>query len=830
MSTSDLLKHAERVFFEVVALPEGQRASAVDRLCAGNVALRTEVESLLRHSTTVGEFLASPALGVNLGDAEPAPAPDPMLGRALGNYVVRRRLAAGGMGVVYLADRAEADFKQEVAIKVVKRGMDTEEILRRFRAERRTLASLNHPNIARLLDGGATDDGQPYLVMEYVQGQPIDEYCDQKRLGLHERLRLFRQVCDAVQYAHQNLTVHRDLKPGNILVTGSGVPKLLDFGISKVLSAPGTATMTSLDERRLTPEYASPEQVKGDAVTTATDIYSLGVILYELLAGRRPYTFVARSPAELERLICIQAPQSPSTSVMRPQGSAPPPEQIGRARDLPPAALRRHLRGDLDNIILKALRKEPERRYASAEQFASDIDRYLNNLPVSARQETPMYVLAKFVRRHRVATGATALVAAVILGAAAAVGWQARVASLERDEAYAARDQAEAIVSFLQRMLSYADPQNEGPDARVRSVLDTAAENADTELHADPRVKAAISSTIGSTYLSLGLYDVAEKHIRAAFTARESLLGMARTDQARAAAEHDLAESKMDLAHLHYARAQFDEAESLLRESLETHERLRGPDEPANADISRVLNDLGAVLRGAGKLDEAESVHRRALEIRIKIGGADSIEVAESLNNLANVLRAKNDLESASRFMAEALRIRRVALRAGHPLTVQAIQNMAVLKASTGDYAGAIPLFEEAVELEMRTFGPDHPSRARTLVNLANVRRAGGDAPGSEAPLREALRIQKLRLDAQDPTTWATQSSLARTLNETGRDDQAVPLLEEAVAALAGAGPRGARHLESAATLLAEIYDALGRAADAARIRAAHLAPRADGG
>jgi serine/threonine protein kinase/tetratricopeptide (TPR) repeat protein len=359
-----------------------------------------------------------------------SPEEDPMAGRQLGVYKLVRRVGQGGMAAVYLAVRADGEYRQQVAIKLIRPGLDSGEVLRRFRNDRQTLAGLDHPNIVKLLDGGSTPEGLPYLVMDYVEGSPIDQYCDNRKLSVDERLRLFSKVCGGVQYAHQKRVIHRDLKPSNILVTAEGVPKLLDFGIAKVLSPElsGQALATQTGARCMTPAYASPEQVRGRSVTPATDIYSLGVVLYELLSGHRPYRLREHTPTEMERAICEQEPELPSTAVSRVESETSSggatvtktPELVSQTREGQPERLRRRLRGDLDNIVLKALRKEPERRYGSAEEFARDIDRHLKQLPVAARPSSLAYRASKFTRRHRREVS-TSVVGIFVLAAAAAI-------------------------------------------------------------------------------------------------------------------------------------------------------------------------------------------------------------------------------------------------------------------------------------------------------------------------------------------------------------------------------------------------------------------------
>jgi serine/threonine protein kinase len=404
--TPDRWKEIEEVFQTALDLPPVERRGYIAEACAGDDTLREQVEALVAQHDAAGEFIETPALDVVALRPPPdqsAAAPmtesfvDPSIGRRIGAYRITREIGRGGMGAVYLAERADSEFRLSVAVKLIKRGMDTDFILRRFRNERQILASLDHPHIARLLDGGTTEDGLPYFVMEYIEGLPIYRYCDERKLTLRERLALFRKVCDAVHYAHRNLVIHRDIKPSNILVTPDGKPKLLDFGIAKVLN-PEIAEAITLDPtatamRLMTPEYASPEQVQGLRVTPATDVYSLGILLYELLTGHRPYRLRNRAPHDIARVICEDEPPNPSVRITSPDDLLPAPAQaedhttlsyLYWSRGSTVESLRRELAGDLDNIVMKALRKEPERRYQTAEELRDDITRYLEGRPVLA--------------------------------------------------------------------------------------------------------------------------------------------------------------------------------------------------------------------------------------------------------------------------------------------------------------------------------------------------------------------------------------------------------------------------------------------------------------
>jgi eukaryotic-like serine/threonine-protein kinase len=421
--TPERWQRVEQLFHLSLEREASQREAFLDEACAGDSDLRVQVELLLAYDRQESDFLETPASGATR-DRFDEHQPGPMTGRRIGAYQITREIGHGGMGAVYLAVRADDQYQKQVAIKLIKRGMDTEPILRRFRTERQILANLDHPNIARLLDGGTTEEGLSYFIMDYVDGLPIDRYCDTQKLTIVERLRLFRTVCSAVAYAHQNRVVHRDLKPGNILVTAQGIVKLLDFGVAKLLNSEGsskTTGTTAASLRPMTPEYASPEQVRGSVITPASDIYSLGVLLYELLTGHRPYRIRSLTPQEIEHVICEEAPEKPSMVIGRveeaPDRDHPlTPASLIETRDGQPEKLRRSLAGDLDNIVLMALRKEPERRYGSVDQFSEDIHRHLEGLPVIARKDALWYRSAKFIKRNKAAVVATTLGAGILLG------------------------------------------------------------------------------------------------------------------------------------------------------------------------------------------------------------------------------------------------------------------------------------------------------------------------------------------------------------------------------------------------------------------------------
>ncbi|MHC4236297.1 MAG: serine/threonine protein kinase, partial [Planctomycetota bacterium] len=489
---NDSLRRVQEVFRELLEREPSEHGRFLDQLRATEPDLAREVESLLGADHRAGDFLERSPPELELIHKRHEPGLQP--GTQIGPYAVLKLLGRGGMGDVYLAERADQEYEKQVAIKLVRPGADSEEILDRFWRERQILANLEHQNIARLLEGGTTANGQPYLVMEHVDGEPIDRYCDRHRLSIDARLRLFRSVCAAVEYAHRNLVVHRDLKPGNIMVTAAGVAKLLDFGIAKVLAteglAPGTMTRTGL--LPMSPEYASPEQVRAGPITTSTDVYALGLVLYELLTGQRPQKLGNLSLPEIERVVCERIPERPSAALsafpIRAGGEGEATlEGVAAARSTTADRLRHKLAGDLDTIVMKALHKEPERRQRSVKELSEDLGRHLVGLPVRARADTLGYRTAKFVRRHLVGMAAAVLVAGTLAGGAASTLWQARRAAAERDRARTEARKSEQVAGFLTDLFRAADPdETQGDTVTVGTILERGQQRIRETLQEQP--------------------------------------------------------------------------------------------------------------------------------------------------------------------------------------------------------------------------------------------------------------------------------------------------------------------------------------------------------
>lgn len=796
-------RRIETLFEEAAALPARERATFLSERCGEDLALRGEIESLLAADEQAAGFLGRPVVPA----AAPTPPPTSLVGRQVGHYRVEARLGEGGMSTVYLAVRADDVYQQKVALKVLGYGADRSDLAARFRAERQILASLDHAGIARLLDGGATDDGRPYLVMEYIEGVPIDRFCDQQRLGIDARIDLFRQVCATVQYAHQNLVVHRDIKPSNILVRTDGVPRLLDFGIAKLLEGAelsGAIEATGTGQRLMTPQYASPEQVAGGVVTTATDVYSLGVLLYVLLTGHLPYRQPGTTSESLQRAVVEQDPERPSSAVgretdgghRRPServaGDGPTQEAVSEARGLRPQQLRRKLRGDLDNIVLMALRKEPERRYASVGLLSEDLRRYREQLPVAAQPDSLGYRARKFVARHRAGVAAAAVGFAVVVGLAATMTVQAARLARQRDEIRTERDKALEIRGFLEQVFSGTDPSAaRGETVTAREILDEGAARVMAKLEDQPETQAALALTIGKVYVSLGLSDRARPLLRQSLALRrrlygdshldvaESLLVLAALDQEsgdfaaaeagqrqaleilrRQLADEDprVAEALNNLSGTLIARADYPEAETVLREALALHRRTHGADDESAATY---LTNLGSVLRRLGKLAEAEAAHREALAIGREVFGPVHPKLARQLNNLAVLLRDEGQMAEAESLVREALDMTRKLFGAEHPDIALQLSNLASILQARGGYDEAIATAREGLEMRRKLFGPDHEQVAMSLSSLGESLVQKGDAVAARPLFEEALRILQEALGTEHPRYAAVLNHLA---------------------------------------------------------------------
>ncbi len=707
MRAEENWQRVEELFFACGELAEEARHPFLDEACSSDRALRQRVECLLAASDSVGDRFERVVREAATIEVEAADLPP---SAALGPFRLLEVLGEGGMGEVYLGERADGAYHQRVAIKVVKGGLIGPLVERRFERERQILARLEHPAVARLLDGGTTPEGRPYLVMEYVDGEPIDVFCDHHQLPISSRLELFRKVCTGVQVAHSSLVVHRDIKPSNILVTVDGRPKLLDFGISKLLEdgdAAESTALTILGQRVLTPEYASPEQVREEPITTAVDVYALGLLLHRLLTGDRPYAVPTTRGEELRKAICDTPPERPSATVARLATADPARcKAIAAARATEPGRLRRRLSGDLDHILAKALRKEPNERYGSVEQLSADIDRHLQGLPIEARRGGWRYRTGRYLRRHRV--GVTAGASTVLALAIGLVGQMRATQRANRETARAnleARSSAQ-VADFLVRLFDASDPTRTRDVLTARQLLDRGVERIQKELTDQPLVQARLMSTLGRVYHNRGL---------------------------------------------------FAEAEPLFATSLERRLQHLPPGHP---DIATSELDLADDLRVQGRVKEAMPHYEQAVSIRRAHFGSDSIELAEALNNMALGLLRTADYDRAGALLQTAFEIRKRRLGDDY-LVSQSLHNLTLLAILRGDYRTAVATGREALALRSRVIAPDHPSRGRTLALLAGPVRELGDYAEAERLLRAALDIMRKSWGDYHVDVLGTEGDLA---------------------------------------------------------------------
>ena len=754
----DLRAHIHALFDSALDLPAGECAAFLDRASGGHPEIRREVEALLRLASepdpaTEGWFGASESLWTELaGDVDGDRADVP--GARVGPWRLLDEIGRGGMGTVYLAERADGEFKQRAALKLLRPAIATEMALRRFEQERQILADLTHPAIARLLDGGHTIEGHPYLVMELIDGVPIDRYCRDRSLRVEDRLALVVQVCRAVDHAHRSMVVHRDLKPSNILVDAAGGVTLLDFGIAKLLAAGADAPLleTRTFSRALTPEYASPEQIQGRPITVASDVYQLGLLLYELLTDQRAYDLADASPLDIERIVCHEPAKRPSVAV---------------AAD---AARARRLRGDLDSIVQEALRKEPERRYPSVERLADDIERHLAGLPVAARGDTVGYRAGRFVLRHRYSVGAAVLVATLVLVWAITATVQARTIARERDRARAEAVKAEQVKGFVLRLFENADPNEARSDAlTARELLDRGWSSIQAELAGHPDVQAELLDTVGQIYRELGAYDRAEPLLVRALDLSRTLEG---GDQPL------VATVLRSNGRLRRERGSYDLAQSLFTDAIARQRRQLGPD---HREIAVTLNDLGQTLFARGDYAQATLVFREALDMRRRLFGEEHVDVADALARLGMSLSGQGDYKTAEPLLRQGMELRRRLLPHDHPRLATSLSDLALVVQRLGDLARAEAIYRESLAITIRVRGENHPYAAVTMNNLARLLRIKKDLTGAEDLLRKALAIRKQSLGDRHPQVAMNLNDLGRLVYDKGDRTEAERLYREAL-------------------------------------------------
>ena len=722
----------DRLFHEVVDLPPSDREAALARVRAKSPALADRLAALLDHDQ--GPDPVSAVVARELSASAPTD-PDPWLGERFGAYVTERVIGRGGMGAVYLAHRVDDAFHQQVAIKTIPAGLAASPLLERFRQEREILAKLNHPAIARLLDGGTGPGGVPFVAMEFVEGVPITTYVMESCAGLRRRLELFLELCAAAAFVHRHLIVHRDLKPGNVLVTGDGAVKLLDFGIAKLTdeldAAPGATGA-------MTPEYASPEQILGQPVTTAIDVYALGVLLYELLTDERPIRVDSKNLHDLAREIVNTTPPPPSQSL-----------RTGVSFPEPPARIARQLKGDLDGIVLMAMRKEPDRRYSSVTALADDVRAWLAGRPVAAQGDSWSYRMRKLIGRHPVAAAATVLFVATVAVFTAVTLRQSRAIGRERDNAVLAAQRATATSAFLTKLFTAADPREGGNrNMTTLDALKAGVANLRTDNALDPRVRADLSLTLG---LALANQD----HVEAGITAlRASLV---ESEHAYGRQSLETAERLQRLGDVLRRANQFDEAFTALTEALATRRRLM----PAEtADIADSYNNLAILAAEMGKYEESDRLQTESVALHTKLAGPASWEVAVPLNNLALNKRRQGRFAEALSLSTRAYEILRT--KTDRDSMWLARGNMAGIKRSMGAVDEAQNMYVELIRQVKAELGPSHIRSLNFERDLAECLIMRGAFDQAGALLND--------LDARSRSQSAVPSQAqARQLNTRGR-------------------------------------------------------------
>ncbi len=803
--------------------------------------LAAEVETLVAECQVVSRerFLEAPAV--------PAPPSTSFSGRTIGAYTLVSQIGQGGMGGVWLAERSDGRYRGLAAVKLLNPGLVGRSAEERFRREAGFLARLAHPNIARLLDAGVTECGQPYLVLEYVDGARIDVFCDARNLGVAGRLGLFLDVLAAVAHAHANLIVHRDIKPSNVLVDADGRVKLLDFGIAKLLEPDGgaaeTTELTREGGRALTPEFAAPEQLTGAPITTATDVYALGVVLYVLLSGRHPSEPAQHSTADLIQAIVSREPRRLSDSVTSARTAAVTAADTAARRAATPDSLRRLLKGDLDTIVAKALKKNPQERYESVSALADDVRRYLDDQPLRARPDTLAYRASKFGRRHTRGVAAAGAGAALL---AALVGFYTVRLAAERDRARLQAEKATQISRLLTGLLTAPDPYRtrKTGEPTIRGLLDAGAGKVEKELAGQPELQAEMLAVIGRVYQRLGALDKArslqEEGLAAARRAfgpddahvAEALDGLAvvldekgdypgaaaMLEQALAIRRRALGSNRPEVAVtlVELGRAYSDQgldlrAEPLLREALSIRRNVLGEGDHETATSE---SELGLLVFRKGDLAEAESLFRRVLATDRATSGEDHPDVGTALNNLALVAMERDEFGTAEALLRRSLAIARKTLPAGHASIIAKLNNLANALRGEGKLDEAVAVAREAQETATAALGADHPLTAACDVTLARVDLARNEPDAAEPLLRRALAIGERSYRAGDWRVAATQSVLGEALTALRRFDEADQLLRAAARDLRdvpGREGRAARETVARLAALQASRDAVGR-------------------
>jgi non-specific serine/threonine protein kinase/serine/threonine-protein kinase len=748
---------------EALRRNDEERLAFLDEACEGNYSLRTQVETVISIHDQ-GEGLSAQRWG------EAFNAPAEML-KTIGPFRLERELGVGGMGQVWLAEQTEP-VRRWVALKLIRAGLYDPQVTQRFISERQSLALMNHPAIAKVFDAGTTPAGQPYLVMEYVDGSPITEYCDHKKLSIAERLRLFQLVCEGVQHAHQKAIIHRDLKPSNILVVevdGKPVPRIIDFGLAKavVSVADGETMLTQVGSFLGTPGYMSPEQADplSEDIDTRADVYSLGVVLYELLTGYLPFDSTRWKKQRLDEVIRELKEADPIRPSTRVSSNRNPSDTHADARSMESRQLVTQLRGDLDWITMKALEKERDRRYGGPAELAADIERYLLNRPVLARPVSTFYQVSKYVRRNRIAVAVGAGVLVLLIAFAVAEGVQLRRITRERDR-------ADRITGFMTNMFQVSDPSEaRGNTVTAREILDKSSKEIESGLGEDAAVQSQLMEVMAKTYMNLGLYSRADGLAERALVSRRRTVG---PDDPKTL------ESMAQLGLIQYHEGQDVEAESLLRNALAEQSRILKPDDLLTAETK---DSLVGILTRQAHYAEAEKLEREVVAVRTRKLGAENIKTLNAINNLVTTLQRQGKAVDAETTFRQVLAVERRVLGDGHPTTLATMHNFANMLADEDRFDEAEALYRETLQIQRHVLGPEHPETTSTMTTLANTlgRRKSGRVE-AEALYRESLAIEIRVLGPEHSYTTRTEEGLANLLSSEHHYPEAAEILRRVLA------------------------------------------------
>jgi serine/threonine protein kinase len=839
----------KRLFASALEQSANQRTAFLDQHCDDEF-IRSEVESLLAASDDPDCIIEKNAL--DLSSAFPATT-NQLEGKKFGSYKIIREIGSGGMGAVFLAERADGQFQQQVALKIIRQSLIDAEIERHFRRERQILASLSHPNIARLLDGGVSASGEPFIAMEYVEGRPLMAFVVQQALNVEERLKLFLKVCQAVAFAHRNLVIHRDLKPSNIIVGSDGEPKLLDFGLARMVDFDSNNNKTMTAQRAFTPAYASPEQLRGQSVTTASDIYSLGVVLYELLAGRRPFSFKSDNYEEILRTVCETEPKPPSVcwheTTRARFGAETVSEDIGHQLSAPqPSGIdSKSLHGDLDTIVLMALRKEPERRYPTVDQFANDIERHLEQLPITARPNTFRYRATKFLQRNKIAVTGAAMILVTLCGGLAVSLWQYQ--KTQREVA-----NSKQVRVFLEHMLLTANPESgsagKGYSTTISDLLDRAARRLESaDLTNQPDVRAELQQIVGASYLNQGQFELAEKYLDAALVTQTELFGEN---------SPKLLKTQLALASFYLGKADYDNAERIFTKYLPL---LREENQKGNIEDSfliAALNNYAVLRRARGDSRAAEALYRENLAIGPRNGSAaqndtetllaltlldqgkfDAAETlvrqlanrfrqmpnnetpyfANSLTLLGSIMMENGNLSEATKCLQEAEAIYR---KLYGPTAMPIFDNLrlqAQVNYLAGHYSEALTQIDQVLQNYHQHSSPKYISFATALTVQGLILNKLGRSDEGERILREAVKLREENLPSNHFMSAMTKGALGEVLTTRKNFPEAETLLRESYEALKVSQAGDNQRMLTAKRRLAELYTAQDKPALAANYR-----------